>query len=194
MAAQYVTPVELGQHLNMRNPDAGQTEMLTRAIEAASAQIDGVCGRSFAAVPETRYFTALTAAILDVGYASAIDLIEVDSFGDYSYGSPLPISAYFMTDSLGRRYVQLNSTAVDTFPLHTNGVRVAGLFGEAAVPPDVKMAAMLQAARLWKRKDAIFGEIAGENGYMRIREWFDMDARQLLKDGGWIAPRRMVIA
>lgn len=193
--AQYVSPAELAQHLNMRSAlDETQTALLTRAVEAASAQIDGVCGRTFAATSEGRYFTALTTAILDVGYMSRIDMIELDTLGDYSYGSPLSVLEYGFTDPRGRRYIQLKTNATLTFPLHVQGVRVTGLFGEATPPADIKMATMLQAARLWKRKDAVFGEIAGQNGYMRIQEWFDMDARQLLRDGGWIAARKLVIS
>jgi len=193
--AQYVTPAELAQHLNMPStPSPAQTDMLTRAIEAASAQIDGVCGRTFSAVSEVRYFTAMTPVIADVGYVSTIELLDLDTIGDLTYASPLLVTDYVITDPRGRRYIQLTSTASTTLPLQPNGIRITGIFGEVTVPPDVKMATMLQAARLWKRKDAVFGEIAGENGYMRIKDWFDMDARQLLKDGGWIAPRRMVIA
>jgi hypothetical protein len=192
--AQYVTPTELAQHLNMRTPDATHVEMLTRAIEAASAQIDGICGRTFMAVSEVRYLTALTATTIDLGYVSEIELIDIDATNDYTYGTPLLAEHYFLTDTRGRRYLQLKSTALDSFPLTTNAVRVTGLFGEEAPPPDVKMATMLQAARLWKRKDAVFGEISNQYGNMRIASGFDQDARQLLKDGGWIAARRLVIA
>jgi len=192
---QYVSPAELSQHLNMRPPlDVTQTEMLTRAIETASAQIDGLCGRTFVAVPETRYFTALTPTIVDVGYVTTITSIDLDTTGDYTYGTPLDPDDYFLTDPRGRRYLQLKNTAVETLPLGLNLIRIVALFGETTPPPDIKMATMLQAARLWKRKDAVFGEIAGEVGYMRIRDWFDMDAREILKNGGWIAPRRLVFA
>lgn len=191
---QYVTPAELGQHLNMRNPDDVQTEMLTRAIEAASVQIDGICGRTFDAVPEVRYFTALTVNAVDLGYVTTITSIGIDSLGDYSYSSPLLPANYFLTDTRGRRYLQLKDTALENFPLTLNAIQVTGTFGEATPPADIKMATMLQAARLWKRKDAVFGEINNQMGYMRIASTFDLDAKQLLKDGGWVASRRLVIA
>lgn len=192
---QYVTPAELAAHLNMMTtPNPTQTQMLTDAIEAASKQIDGLCGRTFEATPEVRYFTALTPTIVEVGYPSTIIAIDLDDFNDYSYGTPLVDTDYFLTDTRGRRYLQLKSTAFSTLPLTLNAIRINAVFGETSVPPDIKMATKLQSARLWKRKDAVFGEIAGEVGYMRIRDWFDMDAREILKNGGWIAPRRLVIS
>lgn len=194
----YVTVAELADQVNSVSSGsltASQTAQFTRAIQTAMAQIDGLCGRSFEASPSVRQFAPMNATLVAIGYATDITSIDLDLDGDFIYETNVPITDYDITiDTKKQRYIQLRTTALNTFTVGSNSIQVAATFGEAAVPPEISEACILQAARLWKRKDAVFGDIRGDQGYMAVPGSFDKDARQILADTGWLKPKSMVIA
>jgi hypothetical protein len=63
------------------------------------------------------------------------------------------------------------------------GVKVTGKFGWQAVPSKVKTACLIQAERLFKRKDAPFGVIgSAEMGQLQVIPKLDPDFYILLED------------
>jgi len=168
---------------------------LTRAIQTAMAQIDGLCGRSFETTTQARFFDPLTPTILDIGWASQVSSVDIDVDADFVYETNVPANEWTIsTDAKSRRFIQLLTTATVSFPMGQGTVQVTGIFGEIDAPPEVEQATLLQSARLWKRADAIFAEIRSENGLMRLTSDFDLDAKRILSDAGWLRTRNIVMA
>lgn len=180
----YATVDQLAKHLSLPLPvSAENQERMARALSAVSKQIDGMTGRTFNATSEQRIITAISSSIVTLGYVSTISSVDIDLDGDYIYETNVPASQYFI-EGTTKKYLVLRATALNTFPLTIGSVSITGVFGELTVPIGVEMACLLQAARLWKRSDAVFGEIRSDNGFMRIRDDFDADAKRLLRDLG----------
>lgn len=191
----YATTAQLARRLLITGTiGTEKTEDLTRAIQTAMAQIDGLCGRSFTSIAEVKTFAPLEPQILPIGYASVITSVNIDLDGDYAYETNIPASDYDLnTNEKGNRFVVLRPTATNTFVMGSRSASVSGTFGESAVPIEIEMVTLLQASRLWKRAESIFGEIRSDNGFMRVTDTFDPDGRQILKDAGWLRPRRMTM-
>ena len=59
-------------------------------------------------------------------------------------------------------------------------VQVVGVFGFNAVPDEVNYATIIQAAKLYKRKDSPLGVISGEYGAMRVGVRLDPQVSELV--------------
>ncbi len=83
----------------------------------------------------------------------------------------------------GQPYTAIETSPNGTywFPLINRGLKIAGSFGYATTTPAViREACLIQAARIFKRKDSPFGVAGvGELGVMRISA-LDPDVKMLL--------------
>lgn len=176
MATDYVTLADLKAALGI--DDTNDDTALTAAIKAASRQIDNYCGRTFGkSSSETRTFTAPEYQYCPVDDLVTISALVVDSVTwastDYALG---PINSTFH----GTPYRWIDGVN-KSFSRKLNAVKVTGEFGWSAVPDVVKQACSIQASRLFKRKDAIFGVVgSADMGQQSVIPRIDPDVKMLL--------------
>ena len=193
----YCTLAELKASLNIT--DAVDDTALEAAITAASRMIDDYTERFFyangtALSPVTRYYTALDAYTINVDDITTVTEIATDDNFDFTYGTVFTTSD-FMVEPInnpikGFPYNRLLAIGSYIFPYQLpQAVRVKGVWGFTAVPPEVNMATLIQSSRLFGRRQSPFG-IAGspEMGTVRLYSRLDADVEVLLrpfrKNGG----------
>ncbi len=203
MASDYCTLNELQVELGIATSDTDRVGSLELAITAASREIDRWCGRVFwqDATVVTREVWPESAVCVDLleqhGLSREISttdglIVKTDTDGDGTYETTLTINTDFIllprnavADSLP--FSELWAVGSGSFPLLSNGragVQITAKFGWPAIPDDVKKACLLQAAQLFKSKDAVFGAAAlpGDVGAVFLRSQLHPQAKALLMD------------
>lgn len=155
------------------------------SVSAASRMVDAYTRRQFgkeSSDSTRRYLVTGTTVILDdiePSEVTSISVVQGDTTtalvvdDDYTLG---PASASWR----GRPYTHVELAGRYTGKTY---LEVVGTFGWTAVPDEVKLATVIQAIRLFKRKDAPFG-VAGspETGSeMRLLSKLDPDVELLLR-------------
>ena len=143
--------------------DAIDDAVLEGMIEAASRYIDGVTGRKFYPTTETRYFNVPEDGELWLDE----DLLSITTLtnGD---GTTLTPAMYKLLPLNGTPKYAIHLLPGNYWTEDADGndygvISVAGSWGYAATAPEsVHEACLLQAARLFKRRDAPLG-VAGSN-------------------------------
>lgn len=170
-APDYATVAELAAYT--RISDAVDDAQLGLAITAASRAIDRHTNRQFGllAAVEQRFYSARwdvkrcrwVVDIDDLMTQTGL-LVDYDSDDDETFDHSVdsfnlqPANAAAETRPWTRIVVRTDSV---TLPgLIENGVRVTARFGWTTVPTTIKQAALLQASRLFTRREAPFG-VAG---------------------------------
>lgn len=199
MASDYCTSAALKAELGISDTD-NDTQIAT-AISAASRQIDGYCGRSFwqdtdVVTREVFAESPVCVNLLEQDEEPAREIstvtgliVKIDDDGDGTFETTLTIATDFIllprnaaTDNRGFSEIRLVENY--HFPRPSNGragVQVTAKFGWPAVPDDVEKAALIQAAQLFKAKDAVFGAVAlGESNAMYLRSTLNPSAKALL--------------
>lgn len=172
----YCTLAELKANIVSGSPvtfTAADDDNLELAIQAASQWIDSYFdGTTFYARTETRYYTARWSDYLDVDDLLTVTTLKTDEDDDGTYEVTWTTDDYWLEPKnaqLGRqptpyRHIRVNQNGDYSFPTGVEyGIEIAGTWGyctAAKQPPEIKLATILMAHRLWKRKDAIFG-VAG---------------------------------
>lgn len=185
-------------------PDSADDVALEIAINAASRQIDGYCGQRFYSDTDAvaRYFYVVDGQRVrldqeDVAGIGTVDgdfEVKADIDGDGVYETTLtrdvdfilgPVNAALQTPAAAydELVLGLNGGTVSSLPLSTGRptLKITAIWGWPAVPDDIKQACLLQAAQLWKSKDAVFGVASfGEFGALRVRSAMNPIAEGLL--------------
>lgn len=186
--------------------DTNQDAMLELAINSASRQIDGYCGQRFwkdTDASDRRFHTypSLASLWLDssdvVGIADGDDvLVAVDADSDGVFETALtgdldyvllPLNAAVQTPVQPYTSLSFNlpgTSYVAPAFVYSGApmVQVTARWGWPAVPSEVEQATLLQAAQLWKSKDAVFGVAAfGEFGPLRVRSAMNPIAEGLVE-------------
>lgn len=193
-APNYTTPDALADYV--RIGDAADDVQLALAIAAASRAIDRLCGRQFgklsAAAP--RYYGARwdvrrglwRVPIDDLMTATGL-VVDYDAAADESYSSP--ITAYTLgprnAAADGRPWVDLTVKATSAAqPAGLVGeVRITALWGWTAIPEAIEQACLLQASRLFARRNSPYG-IAGsadQGSELRLLAKVDPDVQVALR-------------
>ncbi len=175
--------------------DSTDDTLIEAAINAASREIDRFCGRRFwaDAAVQVRYyhpFNHVCCFTDDISTLTGL-VVAVDLLGYGNYDLTLTINSDFIVEPINAQaettlwpYTELRIVpfAQNFFPTTIRpGVKVTAKFGWTTVPDDVAKAAAIQAAQLFKSKDAIFGVAAfGEFGPMRVRSELHPIAEGLL--------------
>lgn len=177
----------------LRISDAVDDAELTVALNAASRSIDQYTGRQFGVISAAapRYYTPIRyegryVVFIDDLMSTTNLVVKVNSEDGGSYDTTLVLNEdYYLKGAnnaadarpwnqiIGRNY---------SLPLRTDSVEVTALWGWTSVPAEVKQAALIQAARFFKRKDAPFG-IAGSPEFgseLRLLNRLDPDVQLLL--------------
>lgn len=186
-APAYATVGELQSY--MQDATTSSTFELSNAVEAASRSVDRLCNRQFGlvAAPEARIYTAewhqqscrwivsIDDLMTNVGL-----LVDVDNDGDNTYDQSITDYALTPINSAvrGRPWtrIEVRSTSLVNPNGRRYGVRVTAKYGWTAVPDTIKMATLIQSARLFARRSAPFG-ISGnmDVGEMRLLAKVDPD-------------------
>lgn len=157
--------------------------ILEQVIEAASRQIDGWCGRTFYKVTETRRVTADNGGmvILPNDLQSVIE-IATDRDDDRAYETIWPADAVDMQPFPGP-YQVIRPRRGYTFPCHSYAIQIEGVWGYGDdVPAAIREACLLQAARLYRRKDAPFGVTGNaDHGQLQTISRVDPDIKELIE-------------
>ncbi|WP_411132706.1 phage gp6-like head-tail connector protein [Streptomyces sp. 030-HV] len=173
MATEYATRVELKAQLGIEADDTSRDTLLDKALKSASRGIDRATGRRFWLddVATTRTYRLPGRIVREADG----DVLLVDDIGaaaglvvETGSGSSFAAFTGYETSP--------DNAIADGFPvtglLRVNGswgtsttrVRITAQFGWPAVPDDVSEACLIQASRLFKRKDS-------PEGVMGSSEW-----------------------
>lgn len=181
-APDYVTAPELKGFLRIDTADTVDDAQLAIAITAASRAVDRVTNRQFGqvAAPEARLYTPrFDCSRLGSTWPTGRWLVRIDDLMDAA-GLVVTTAAgtvdLFVKEPVnavvtGKPWTRLViDPAAATVPKGTdNEVTVTAKFGWSAVPVPVKQATLLQAARLFKRRDAPFGVAGSPDAGSEVR-------------------------
>lgn len=181
MANEYATLQELRERLNVQGQNVDSVLMAT--LEAASRQIDTWTGRRFYSETGARVFTAQMPDVLSfTDDLLSVTTLKTDEDGDRVYEVTWLTTDYDLEPVAGPPFfwIMTRAKGVRSFPTLRRGVEITGTWGYGSVPAPIKQASLLQAVRLFKRKDAPFG-IAGspELGELQVIGP-DRDVRELI--------------
>lgn len=177
----------LGLGTAVITPDTAEIES---AIGAVSRTIDDYCGRFFYSTAGTVLFTASNYGYAELpGDWSAVTSITID---DGNTGTPnivLSPTLDYRLDT-NKDFIGWPTTGIiittfgsHTFPVGiTEGVKVIGTRGWAAVPAAVAQACALQTVRIHARRATPFG-VAGspDGGIIRLLSRLDPDVELMLR-------------
>jgi len=183
----YATLAEIKAEL--RIPDAQDDALIEQSIETASRLIDDTTGRRFyQETGVTRYYTARDVGALFVDDLVSVTTLATDLGGDRTYSevwAPADFDLEPINAALeGKPYLWICPAPLSArwFPHYRKSVKLVGTFGWPAVPPQVKRACRIQAARYVRRRDAIFGVIgSADMGQMQVIPTLDPDVKLLIQ-------------
>jgi hypothetical protein len=193
----YATTAELKAHLRVTDTD--DDTPIAAAIAAASRAIDDECHRQFGVVSPAvaRTYSYDHCLYIDGRPALPIDdlssstglVVAIDEDDTEAYATTLTNGTDFTLwpynaslDGKPWTHLLTRGPSAYRFPTYPNSIRVTGLFGWLSVPPVVKTACLIQAARFFVRRDAAFG-VAGSpeaGSELRLLDRLDPDVALLL--------------
>lgn len=189
----YCTAANLRERFGLDTSD--NDALLINAINAASRMIDGHCHRRF-------YVDSTVSA--RTFYASDCDHVKVDDFStttglivktdsadNGTFDQTWTIATDFQVEPLngvsdgieGHAYTRIRRVGTRMFRAGRRPrVQVTAKWGWASVPDQVEDACMIQAARLFRRKDTPDGISSGFEGFgvVRVNTRMDPDVEMLL--------------
>jgi hypothetical protein len=162
--------------------------ILERAINSASRTIDRYCARNFYKVTATRLFTPRDSYICDIDDLVSLTSLKTTDDDNQVFDITWGVNDYQLeplngvVDGMPTPYTRIR--AIGSYTFQTLGgeatVQVAGVFGFNAVPDEVNYATIIQASKLYKRKDSPLGVISGEYGAMRVGVRLDPQVTELV--------------
>ncbi|PKT71864.1 hypothetical protein CW362_16525 [Streptomyces populi] len=190
MANEYVTLEELKRQFSLEADDDSRDEDLNRARASASRSIDKTTGRRFwlDPVPVQRTFNPRGRIVReddgdlflidDVGSAAGL-VVEIGAGASWSAVTGFETSPdNALAD--GKPVTGLLQP-LGTWGTVTSRLRVTAQFGWPAVPDDIHEAALIQASRLYKRKDSPEGIIGSAEWGVRNLSRRDPDVWALIE-------------
>lgn len=194
----YATLAELKRRLDIDTDYTAVDADLERVIEASSRAIDDYTGRRFyvAAEPSQRRYSAASHETLRIDDLSTADSVVVELGDGAGNWAAVDASSYQLepvnAPEVGLPYTRIRGLSTRWPVSNAALVRITGRWGYASeLPAVVTEACLLQASRLFQRKDAPFG-IAGaatEMGSMRLLARLDADVEVLLNSVRRTRPR-----
>lgn len=191
----YASLVELKGYIGIS--DTLDDTYLQFALDAAQAQIDHYCDRTFGADANvtSRVYPSyeITGTVMVDPISTLTGLIvQTDDNDDGTFETTWTLGTDYRVEptnavAYGKPWTRLVSLGPKWWPrnFYHPGVQVTAKFGwpGGVAPAPVKQATLLQASRLWKRKDAPFG-VAGSVEFgseMRLLAKLDPDVESLLR-------------
>ena len=187
----YATLVEIKAAMTS-GMGTSQDTVIERVVTAVSREIDRHCRRRFYGVSETRYYTPVDYAKLDiddVGTSGSITL-KTDEDGDRTYETTWASTDFDLWPYNGAPYMEVHVTPQgnNAWPVKVaKSVELAAIFGyqsgtSADAPADVREACIIQSTRIFHRKDNPYG-VAGnaEMGQLIQIATLDPDVKLMLE-------------
>ncbi len=176
----------------LRIDDFADDTVLQASLDAACAQIDAWCSRSFtvAAGTATRSFVPDDAFVLYVDDCTTVSSITLDTDGDGTYETTMAASDYQLEPVNGRAagvtsaYYRIRAVDNYLWPriVGRATVRVAATWGWSATPAAVNQAAIIQTEYLFKALDAPLGVAGfGDVGALRMNTRMHPAVQMLLE-------------
>lgn len=175
----------------LRLSDSIDDTLIENSIEGASRRIDGYCGRFFYKTTATAIrlfaYDSYRLAVNDISSTTGL-IVKLDNDGDGTYEDTLVLDTDYITEPtdtviLGRPIRTISMIGGATFPISTLPaiplVQVTAEWGFAAVPDDVREAAVLLSIRQFARFNAALGVMAFADMAITVRA-VDPDVRDLL--------------
>jgi hypothetical protein len=178
----------------MRITDTADDTLLENSVESASRLIDSHCARQFwsTGTATPRVFVATTHLTVDIDDLSTTSGLVIKTADDVSTGYTTtwdttdyqlePLNG--VVDGLSWPYDRIRAIGDYWFPSDGGEalIQVTGVWGWAAIPKAIEQAALLQAARIFKRYDSPLGVAGfGDLGVMRVSRGLDSDVAQLVE-------------
>lgn len=192
----YASLSELKVFIGIPDTDTADDDVLELALEGATSQVDRYTDRVFTAdaLATTRDYAVGDTSRLDVDPISTLTglVVATDDNDDGTFETSWTIDSDFRVEPInaaaaGVPWDRLVALGSRWFPKNTHRptVRVTAKFGwpDGTVPDAVKLATLIQASHLFKRKDAPFG-VAGSPEFgseIRLLNEVDRDAQNLLR-------------
>lgn len=193
----YCTLADITAELPITSGTTTYDSKLETAVEAASRQIDGFCGRRFwqdsTLITRTYFADSPTECHVDDISTSTGLVVTVDDGDDGTFSTTLTITTNFILLPVNAGYespvwpytaIRIVDSGASRFPVYTSGrpgVSVTAKFGWPAVPTDVKKACIIQAVQLFKSSEAAFGGLNFDGSVFRVRDSLNPMAAQLLE-------------
>lgn len=186
----YCTLAELKASLAIS--DSIDDTPLEAAITATSRMIDDYTGRFFyqngtAQAPVSRYYTPLDPWTMNMDDNYTITQVATDDNFNQTWDTVWATSDYMLepVNNPQRGWPVNRILAIGRYvwPYYLpQSCRITGIWGWNAVPAEVNMATLIQAARLFTRRQSPFG-IAGspDLGTVRLSAKLDADVETLLR-------------
>jgi hypothetical protein len=192
MANEYATRNELKTQMGIELADTSRDALLDKALTAASRGIDRATGRRFwlDATPTARIYR-LHARVVREDDGNVLLVDDIGSITGITVESA-PVSGGSYSTVTGYETTPDNALA-DGYPitglLRPNSIwgtsftriRVTARFGWPAVPDDIAQACLIQASRLYKRKDSPEGIIGSAEWGVRNLSRRDPDVWALIE-------------
>lgn len=163
---------------------------LTHAALAASRAVDNETGRFFYLDTDAsaRYYTTEDGDYLrvdDIGSATSF-AIATDDDGDRTYETTWAATDYdlepYNAAAKSQPWTVLHTTPNGAyyFSRQRKGCKITAKWGWPSVPADIKRAAMIEAVRLYKRRDSPFGVTGSADMGFETLPSLDPDVKRLL--------------
>lgn len=184
--------------LQLRTAVSTDDTALGVAITAASRQIDQACNRRFgltgSAVQRLYDFDDLTIEGRDAieinDLMTSVGLVVTADDGTYTYPNTMTLNTDFdlypwnaTAEGTPWTHIVRRPTAATVWLSGARSVSVVANWGFSTVPPAVKQATLIQAARLFQRRESPYG-VAGSpelGNEMRLLAQLDPDVQALLQ-------------
>lgn len=184
----YVTVAELKGAFQLPLADTTEDLYIEMAINAASRLIDQETGRRYYLDDEASARLYPYADEIRVEPFGELESIKVDLNDDGDYETSLVVFTDYVARpvnavALGQpftRIVPRGSSWPTTSSLNDSPVEVTAKWGFPAVPALIRQATLLQAGRLFKRKDTPFGIAGTPEQQMRLQAKLDPDVERMI--------------
>lgn len=197
---QYVDKDDLKAYLGLSG--TAQDTNIDNAINGASRQIDKFCDRRFWQddTVQVKYYNPTNDFYLTVDDISTTTglIVQLDTTDDGTYDTTLTLDTDYILKPINPQIHKISNTTYyypqnelqiiatrssERFdPLIIKNVKITAKFGWSKVPEAISQACLIQATRLFKRKDTPFNVMGNEQtGTIQLFNKFDVDARELIK-------------
>lgn len=185
----YVSTGELKSYA--RIDDAIDDAQITSVGLAISRNIERFCGRQFndagSATARVYYPLSTSMAIVD-DFSTTTGLIVASDGGAGTYPTTIASTSYTLHPSNGivdgqtghpyRKITLYNAASFNL--LESPSLQVTARWGWAAVPSDVKQAALIQGARIFGRRESVHGVLGAGDFVVRVSNQLDPDVAEML--------------
>lgn len=177
----------------LRITDNLDDSLIELSIEAASREIDAYTERIFYQTTATRVFAPVSSTVCEIDDLVSVTTLQTADDGitfDTTWASTdyqlAPLNG--MASGLPQSYTQVWAIGDNLFPMWQSvsalgspaTVKIAGVWGWAAIPTAVKQACVILAMRQFKRYDSPLGVAGfGDLGAIRVGS-VDPDVQNLL--------------